>query len=87
MVASSINVSHRGPVGADRIPILGRFLPRLSGTRQLLEFRQGFALGRVMLPEYGHEAITVRRLDKMKHLVNDHGLKEVLRESQLGGLG
>ena len=40
-----------------------------------------------MLPEYGHEAITVRRLDKMKHLVNDHGLKEVLRESQLGGLG
>ena len=45
------------------------FLPCLRRQWQFVEFCAGFAPGRVVLREYRQEAIAVRRLDEVYHLV------------------
>ncbi len=55
------------------------FLPCLRSQRQLVEFCAGLAPGRVVSPKDREEAITVRRLNEMNHLVNDHEFEEILR--------
>ena len=55
------------------------FLPCLRSQRQLIEFCAGLAPGWVLSPKDREEAITVRRLNEMNHLVHDYVFEEILR--------
>src|SRR5262245_58717575 len=55
------------------------FLPYLCRQRQFVKFRTSFSPTRVVLPKDCEEAVTVFRLQKMYHFVDDNVFQEVHR--------